>query len=120
MILKIGPMWVMIPLPVWLHFRDIEVATPVVGLIPRIDPSISISSNVANDPIEEELRLAVSMNPMLVHFHHHQATEIRLGAISLRCTNLCEVMGMKLASLLLDLLLEWVCFFTLRKDIGVW
>ena len=53
---------------------------------------------------------------MLVYFRHHQATEIRLGSISLRCTNLSEVMGMKLASLFLDLLLEWVCFCTLGKD----
>ena len=101
-------------------FRDIEMATPVIGelsrLIPRVYPSISTSSNVTNDPIEKELRLVVPMDPMLVHFRHHKATEVRLSSISMRCANLNEVVSMELTSLLLDLLLKWICFFRLGND----
>ena len=104
-----------VPCSVLDLFRDIEMATPVIcklgRLSPRIYPSISTSSNVANDPIEEVLRLAVPMDPMLVHFCHHKATEIRLGSISMRCAGLNEVVSVQLTSVLFDLSLKWICFF---------
>ena len=59
---------------------------PVVGelggLIPRVNPTVLTSTNVANDPIEEELRLPVSMVPTSIHFCHHKAAKCRLGIVS--------------------------------------
>ena len=53
------------PISIRGNFWNLEIATPVVGklggLIPRVNPTVSTSTNVADDPIEEELRLPVSM-----------------------------------------------------------
>ena len=65
---------------------NLEIAAPVVGklggLIPRVNPTVLTSTNVANDPIEEELRLPVSMVPTSIHFCHHKAAKCRLGIVS--------------------------------------
>jgi hypothetical protein len=108
------------PVPFRMHFRDIEVPTPVIGelggLIPRVYPSVLISTDVTNDPIEEELRLPVSVYPVPVHFCHHEATKLWLGSISLRRANLCEEMSMELATFFFNLPLEWISFFSTRRD----
>ena len=74
----IGLLLVLMPVSVRKHLRNIEVATPVVGelgsLLPRVYPSVSISTDVINDPIEEELRLTVPVYPVPVYFRHHEAT----------------------------------------------
>ena len=63
----VGDLWIVMPVPLIMHFRDIEVPTPVIGelggLIPRVYPSVLISTDVTNDPIEEELRLPVPVYP---------------------------------------------------------
>ena len=65
---------------------NLEIGGPVVGelggLIPRVNPTVLTSTNVANDPIEEELRLPVSVVPTSIHFCHHEAAECRLGIVS--------------------------------------
>jgi hypothetical protein len=108
------------PVPFRMHFRDIEVPTPVIGelggLIPRVYPSVLISTDVTDDPIEEELRLPVSVYPVPVHFCHHEATKLWLGSISLRRANLCEEMSMELATFFFNLPLEWISFFSTRRD----
>ena len=83
------------PISIRGHFWNVEIASPVVGklgrLIPRVNPTVSTSANVADDPIEEELRLPVSMDPTSIHFRHHKSAKCRLGIVSLRCLNLDKV-----------------------------
>ena len=84
------------------HFWNMEIATPVIGklgrLSPGINPAIAASTNVADDPIEEELRLPVSMVPTSIHLRYHESTEGRLRCVSLRSLNLDEIVGMKLTT----------------------
>ena len=58
---------ILMPISIRVHFRNLEIPSPVVGklggLIPRFNPTVSVSTNVTNDPIEEELRLPVSIGP---------------------------------------------------------
>jgi len=68
------------------------------GLSPRVDISVFVSTDVTNDPIEEELRLPVSMVSKSIHFRHHKATKIWLGAIRIGHPNFRKIMGMELAS----------------------
>ena len=74
------------PISIWGDLWDVKVATPIVGelggLIPRVNPTVSTSTNVADDPIEEELRLPVSMDPTSIHFRHHKSAKCRLGIVS--------------------------------------
>jgi hypothetical protein len=65
---------------------------------------------VANDPVEEELRLPIAMVSKSVHFRYHEATESWLGVIRTGYSNLCKIMCMELASLFCHLSLEWKCF----------
>ena len=62
----VGLLRVVIPISILVHFRNLEMPAPVIGqlggLFPRVNPSVLISTDVTNDPIEEELRLPVSMN----------------------------------------------------------
>ena len=62
---------------------NLEIAAPVVGelggLIPRVNPTLLTSTNVANDPIEKELRLPVSMVLTSIHFCHHKSAKCQLG-----------------------------------------
>ena len=113
-------MLVVMPVPVVNLFRDIEVATPIVGelgsLLPRVYPSVSISTDVTNDPIEEEFRLTVPVYPVPVHFCHHEATGLWLRWISLRGADLSEDMSMELSTSLFNLPLEWVSFGLPRRD----
>ena len=101
---------IVMPSLVMSLFWDIEMATPVVGklgrLIPRIYPSISIGTDVSDDAIEEELRLAVPMNPVTVDFSHHEATSIWMRRIS----DFNEEMGMELATSLFH--------FSLKCSVG--
>ena len=66
----VGHLRVVMPVPFMMHFRDIEVPTQVIGelsgLLPRVYPSVSVSTDVTNDPIEEELRLPVPVHPVPV------------------------------------------------------
>ena len=51
------------PMAIQGSLWNLEIAAPIVGelggLIPRVNPTILTSTNVANDPIEEELRLSM-------------------------------------------------------------
>ena len=73
----VGLLRKVMPIPVLVHFGDIEVPTPVIGelggLFPRVYPSILVSTDVTDDAIEEELRLAVPVYPIPVYFRHHEA-----------------------------------------------
>ena len=97
-----------------VHFRNVEVTTPVVGklggLLPLVYPSIAVSTDVTNNPIEEKLRLTVVLHTVTVHFRHHEATDSRL----MRRANFCEDVSMERSMLLFDLRLEWVGLFTYR------
>ena len=54
-----------------MSIRNVVMATPVYGeassLRPAVNPSIMRTKS-----IEEEIRLTVSFNSMLVYFRHHQ------------------------------------------------
>ena len=54
------------------NFGNLVISTPVIwqktGLGPWVDPSISASSDMSYDAIEEVLRLAVPMDSISVHF----------------------------------------------------
>ena len=69
------------PISIWRDLRNLEVATPVVGelggLIPRVNPTVLTSTNVAYDPIEEVLRLPVVMVATSIHFRHHESAKCR-------------------------------------------
>ena len=97
-----------------VHFRDIEVSTPVIGelgrLFPRVYPPVTICTDVTNNPIEEELRLTVVFHTVAIHFRHHEAT----GFWLIRRTDLCENVSMENSMLLFNFSLEWVGFFTYR------
>ena len=99
-----------------VHFRDIEVTTPIVGklggLFPRVYPPVTVCTDVTNNPIEEELRLTVASYTVTVHFRHHQATNFRL----MGRTNLNEDVSMERPMLLFDLRLERVGLFAKRLD----
>ena len=64
---------------------NLKIATPIVGelggLIPRVNPTVPTSTNVADDPIEEELRLPVAMDPTSIHFRHHKSAKCRSGIV---------------------------------------
>ena len=64
---------------------NMKIATPIVGelgrLIPRVNPTVPTSTNVADDPIEEELRLHVAMDPTSIHFRHHKSAKCRWGIV---------------------------------------
>ena len=83
-----------------VHFRDIEVTTPIVGklggLFPRVYPPVTVCTDVTNNPIEEELRLTVVFHTVTVHFRHHEAT----GFCLMRRTDLCEDVSMEYSMLL--------------------
>ena len=103
------------PISIQGHFWNLEIASPVVGklggLIPGVNPTVSTSTNVADDPIEEELRLPVSMDPTSIHFRHHKSAKCRLGIVSLRCLNLDKVVCVKLTTSFCQFHLEWISFF---------
>ena len=77
----------MIGVPISLRGElwNLKIAAPIVGelgrLIPRVNPSVATSTNVADDPIEVELRLHVSMVPSSVHFSDHKSAKCRLGIV---------------------------------------
>ena len=77
-------------------------------LVPKSLSIRFISTDVTNDPIEEELRLPISMISRLTHFRHHEATKIRLVWIGVGLPNFREIMGMKLAALFFHFSLEWI------------
>ena len=108
-------MVIWMPISIRGHFWNLEIPSPVVGklggLIPRVNPTVSTSAYVTNDPIEEELRLPVSMDPASIHFRHHKSAKCRLGIVSLRCLNLDEVICMKLTTSFCQFHLEWISFF---------
>ena len=89
--------------------------SPVIGdiggLFPRIEVSVCIDTDMTNDPIEEELRLSISMISLLIHFRHHKAPNIWQIWVGIGFTDLCEIMGMKLAASFLHFSLERICFF---------
>ena len=93
---------------------NLEIATPVVGelggLIPRVNPTVLTSTNVAYDHIEEVLRLPVVMVSTSIHFRHHESAKCRLGIVILRCLNLDKVVCMELTSDFCHLSLEWIGF----------
>ena len=92
----VGLLRVLIPISIALQeFGNADASN-------RVYPSVLISTDVANDPIEEELRLPISMYSMSIHFRHHKATKVWLGAIGLGCSNFCKVMSMKLAAFFLQ------------------
>ena len=75
----------MIGMPISLRGElwNLKIAAPIVGelgrLIPRVNPSVATSTNVADDPIEVELRLHVSMVPSSVHFSDHKSAKCPLS-----------------------------------------
>ena len=75
------------PISIRGDLRNLEIATPVVGelggLIPRVNPTVLTSTNVAYDPIEEVLRLPVVMVSTSIHFRHHESAKCRLGIVIL-------------------------------------
>ena len=77
------------PIAIRWHLWDVEITSPVVGklggLIPRVNPTVSTSTYVADDPIEEELRLSVAMDPASIHFCHHTSAKCRLGSVMSHC-----------------------------------
>ena len=85
------------PISIRRDLWNLEIATPVVGelggLIPRVNPTVLTSTNVAYDPIEEVLRLPVVMVSTSIHFRHHESAKCRLGIVFLRCLNLDKVVG---------------------------
>ena len=107
----------MIGMPVFIQgrFWNLEITSPIIGklgwLSPGINPAIATSTDVADDPIEEELRLPVSMDPTSIHFRHHESAKCRLGFVSLRCVNLDEVVCVKLTTGFCHFHLEWIGFF---------
>ena len=106
----VGLLRVLIPISIALQeFGNADASN-------RVYPSVLISTDVANDPIEEELRLPISMYSMSIHFRHHKATKVWLGAIGLGCSNFCKVMSMKLAAFFFNLNLEWIRFFSSWRD----
>ena len=103
------------PISIRRNLWNLEIATPVVGklggLIPRVNLTVSTSTNVADDPIEEELRLPVSMDPTSTHFRHHKSAKCRLGIVTWRCLNLNKVVCVKLTTSFCQFHLEWISFF---------
>ena len=61
-------MVIWMPISIRGYFWNLEIPSPIVGklggLIPRVNPTVSTSTYVADDPIEEELRLPVSKDPV--------------------------------------------------------
>ena len=102
------------PIAIRGNLWNLEIATPVVGelggLIPRVNPTVLTSTNVANDPIEEELQLPVSMVPTSIHFGHHKSAKCRLGIVILRRLNLDKVVCVELTPNFCQFPLEWVGF----------
>ena len=115
-------MWM--PIAIRWHLWDVEITSPVVGklggLIPRVNPTVSTSTYVADDPIEEELRLSVAMDPASIHFCHHKSAKCRLGSVIVRCLNLDEVVCMKLTTSFCQFHLEGKASVSSLRRIGVW
>ena len=98
-----------------VQFRDLEMSAPVVGemggLSPGVDPSVFVSTDVTNDPIEEVLRLPVSMISKSIHFGHHEATNVWLGVVGIGVPDFRKIMSMELATLFCHFPLEGIRFF---------
>ena len=96
-IIIVPPSWRSILMEFW----EVEVSTPVIGKLiglgPRINPTIWASTNVTNNPIEEILRHAVSMDPELVHFSYHQIAILWKIRILSGSTDFNEVVSVDLA-----------------------
>ena len=66
---------------VGLFVCTIILQIPFVTIDPRVNPTVSTSTNVADNPIEVELRLHVSMVPSSIHFRDHKSVKCRLGIV---------------------------------------
>ena len=69
-----------VPISIRGKLWGVKVATPIVGelggLIPRVNPTVSTSTNVADDPIEVELRLHVAMVTKTARFKIEDFTDL--------------------------------------------
>ena len=83
------------------NFRNLVVSTPVIGqktgLGPWVNPSVSASSDMSYDAIEEVLRLAVSMDSISIHFSNQQGAFRRRIVILVGMADCVEVVGMQLS-----------------------
>ena len=56
------------------------MTTPVIGdadgLGPAVDASTIVGADMTNNSIEEELRLTVAFNSILIYLRHHQTTAL--------------------------------------------
>ena len=69
-----------VPISLRGELWNMKVAMPIVGelgrLIPRVNPTVSTSTNVADDPIEVELRLHVAMVTKTARFKIEDFTDL--------------------------------------------
>jgi hypothetical protein len=65
---------------VFMNFLDAVKSTPIVGeassLRPTVDVAAIVRSNMTNNPIEEDLWLAIPLNAIVVNFREHQAADL--------------------------------------------
>ena len=63
-----------------VYFGNVVMTTPVIGeadgLGPAVDASTIVGADMTNNSIEEELRLTVAFNSILIYFRHHQTTAL--------------------------------------------